>query len=1104
MDTDDTPPVPAEEKRPKKRRHVHSFMWWVGHVLMAVPVVVFVVLALAYWRLSEGPIEIAPLADVLENRINDLSPEQNITVGSVRLAHGDSYLSARVFLDDISVSAPDGRVLLTLPQVSSQVEWLSLLKRDPRLYSIEVDGVLIDFVRRVDGSVVFTSPLLQDATRETGGGDGNFTAVLQNPLLSKLQGFQLNNAVLTYFNQRSGKFWLADEGSVVINLADDAIDLRATLALPADQDGMITKSEINFTRQLSDDFSHVQMSFENADPKDLANEFPAIDWLRVLETSVSGNLGGQLLDSGRIDDLAGVLNVGQGRVIAPPSDDIIGFNEAKVYFTYDGQEDRLELTEWSLLTSYGFFTAGGTAAMTRNENGLVSSIETELTFSDVLVSRPDLFEGPLQFSEGTAKLVIDLAPFSVDLIAGTVKDDTSVYHLSGSSFAGLEDWVNAYDLTVDRLPKEKLTSLWPVASIPKTRKWVKENILSGDIERLRGSFWNEGPKLNFTIDFGLNKIESKFMRTMPPIQGGFGAARLTNSFLQIDLSGGTVQAPSGGTIDLAGSSLFIEDIRVRPAIGDIHLRTRSDLNAALSLMDLPPFEYLKKVNMPTDIATGRADLTGFITVPLTKKSRPKDVIFDIDAGLSDVASDRLFAGHDLVADNLQFLADNQRASVTGNAKVDGHAIDVAWNMPIVLGQKPSSTLTADFELTPDMLDDFGITLPEGLFKGETQAELMLDMALGRPPNYELTSDTLGSAVAVPALGWRKGTKEKGQFLARGQFGDKPTVEKLSLKAAGLSAQGDVALDTQGKFSALNLSSLKLSNWLDVSAKVLPADQKGNRVVVDGGYIDVRKFPKAASSGQGKPTQLDVALDQLRISEGISLTSLSSAANTANGISGAFKARVNGGARVSGKMAAGKSGAQIGLASAQAGDVLRDAGVFKSLYDGDLTLKLTPVADDGGYNFAFRIKKSKLRDSGPIAELLNAISVVGLLQQLGAEGIHFENIEGFGRIQDNGIRIDRISATGASMGLTARGWYSPANKTVDFEGVVTPIYALNGSFQRIFGKIFGRHKGEGLFGFTYRAKGKADAPKISVNPLSILTPGAFREIFRADPPAPPGN
>ena len=87
-------------------------------------------------------------------------------------------------------------------------------------------------------------------------------------------------------------------------------------------------------------------------------------------------------------------------------------------------------------------------------------------------------------------------------------------------------------------------------------------------------------------------------------------------------------------------------------------------------------------------------------------------------------------------------------------------------------------------------------------------------------------------------------------------------------------------------------------------------------------------------------------------------------------------------------------------------------------------------------------------------------------------------------------------------MTLDGWYDTKNKSVNFEGVVTPLYVVNGVFERLFGQLVGRRKGEGMFSFTYRMRGPASQPKVGVNPLSILTPGAFREIFRQKAPTPP--
>ena len=74
-----------------------------------------------------------------------------------------------------------------------------------------------------------------------------------------------------------------------------------------------------------------------------------------------------------------------------------------------------------------------------------------------------------------------------------------------------------------------------------------------------------------------------------------------------------------------------------------------------------------------------------------------------------------------------------------------------------------------------------------------------------------------------------------------------------------------------------------------------------------------------------------------------------------------------------------------------------------------------------------------------------------------------------------------------------GYYYPKTKQMDLQGVISPLYVLNA-----VGGLFSR-RGEGLIGFNYKLRGPTDAPVVSVNPLSALTPGVFRDLFRRQPP-----
>ena len=170
-----------------------------------------------------------------------------------------------------------------------------------------------------------------------------------------------------------------------------------------------------------------------------------------------------------------------------------------------------------------------------------------------------------------------------------------------------------------------------------------------------------------------------------------------------------------------------------------------------------------------------------------------------------------------------------------------------------------------------------------------------------------------------------------------------------------------------------------------------------------------------------------------------------------------------------------------------------AGIFEQGRGGELDLFDVPgfwaAAVDGRGAWAER----RVAGGPALAELLSAISVVGLLEQLGGEGLAFSSGDVRFILTPEAVEITQGSAVGASLGISFAGLYQTAGARLDLQGVVSPIYLVNG-----LGQIFSR-PGEGLFGFNYRLSGSADDPAVSVNPLSVFTPGMFREIFRSAPP-----
>ena len=178
-------------------------------------------------------------------------------------------------------------------------------------------------------------------------------------------------------------------------------------------------------------------------------------------------------------------------------------------------------------------------------------------------------------------------------------------------------------------------------------------------------------------------------------------------------------------------------------------------------------------------------------------------------------------------------------------------------------------------------------------------------------------------------------------------------------------------------------------------------------------------------------------------------------------------------------------------SDNAGAVIGDAGLTPNAEAGTLEVTLLPVegAPSGTYNGRFEIEDIRLRKAPALADLLDAISVVGLIDQLAGPGILFSNVDGQFRLTKDRLTLQQAAAVGGSLGISADGVYDMRKNAMDFKGVISPVYFLNG-----IGSLVTR-RGEGLFGFNYRMTGTVDEPSVGVNPLSIMVPGALRELFR---------
>ncbi len=100
-----------------------------------------------------------------------------------------------------------------------------------------------------------------------------------------------------------------------------------------------------------------------------------------------------------------------------------------------------------------------------------------------------------------------------------------------------------------------------------------------------------------------------------------------------------------------------------------------------------------------------------------------------------------------------------------------------------------------------------------------------------------------------------------------------------------------------------------------------------------------------------------------------------------------------------------------------------------------------------------------------------------------------------------LAIHTARATGPAIGISADGYLDRPKNEIALKGTLVPLFGINSVLGMIplVGDLLISKPGEGIIGMTYSVTGNADEPKVSVNPLSLVTPGFFRQIFEGKMP-----
>lgn len=1100
---DTTPPVPRKPLRRKRG----WFLLLVGlfNALWSLLVLTVIAAVAAVYFFYDRPVVLPDWVDTrIEERLAAEFPDVRISFGEVRLLMQEGW-RPRVRLRDVAVADQTGREMIRFSEARIRFSFDALRKGRVKPAEVALQGVFATLIREEDGSFLLQTDLPRGSGQAAKGARlgrvvARVDSILQQAGLVDLDYAELRGLTLQFIDRRAGAAFTLDGGRMIAERKDGALVASADLAVLG-SGAVPTTLSANYTSVIGEAEAQFGVRIDDASATDIATQSPAFAWMGALKAPISGAVRSGVLADGTLGPLSATLQIGAG--VVQPNDETlpIPFDAARTYFSYDAALGLLHFDELSVQSKWVSAQAEGAASLEGLRTGALEALVGQFRVTQLRANPMGLYPEAVALDSAEIDFRLQTKPFKIDIGRLDLFDGAQTRHAFGKLVAQPDGWEVALDARTDQIEPARIIALWPEAVKTRTRNWLAQNLLDADITNADFALrLKPGEQPRSYLAFDYQQASVKFLRTLPPITGARGHASLDGARFVVSLDEGEVQAERGGAVRVERSSFILPDLTVKggtPAI--VRLNARASVTAALWTLDQPPMGVMRRTGLPVTLGDGEAVVSGTLAFPLKRGGSPADVQFDVAGDLRDFTSTSLIKGRTLKSRRMALVASNKSVEIAGGGTLEGVPFEGRWQQPIGKGAN-KSTLRGTTQITSAALNAFDIALPEGMLTGSARADIAIDLERGQSPRMSLRSDLRGAQLQIPQLGWRKESGASGTLDMAIRLGAQPEVTSMSLRGAGLDARGSVTLADGGGLGVLELSQLKVGNWLDVRAALVGQGAgRPPQVVVRAGQLDLRSArfgsgggANSASSNAAAPPSppMRVRLDRLQVTDTLWLQGLAGTFGTSSGLDGPFEARVNGGTGVSGRVVPQRGRTAVRLTSADAGGVLRSAGVASQAVGGTLDMSLLPVGTGSAFDGRLKVGDVSIKDALAIAALVNSLSIVGLVNEMNGDGIFFDEVEAEFRLTPNRMTLTRGSATGASLGLSMDGIYRTDSGQIAMQGVITPVYMLNG-----IGSLFTR-KGEGLLGFNYSLSGDAKSPKVSINPLSVLAPGGLRDIFRA--------
>jgi hypothetical protein len=189
-----------------------------------------------------------------------------------------------------------------------------------------------------------------------------------------------------------------------------------------------------------------------------------------------------------------------------------------------------------------------------------------------------------------------------------------------------------------------------------------------------------------------------------------------------------------------------------------------------------------------------------------------------------------------------------------------------------------------------------------------------------------------------------------------------------------------------------------------------------------------------------------------------------------------------------------------LTSADVAAFLRALNFRVAGRGGELNLEgsIDVVEAKHAFDGRLEVKQFTLTEAPALAKIIQLASLSGIRETFSRSGIPIDRLTArlSGDVQK--IEIREAVLDTSSFALMLDGKIDRVKRTCSFAGTIVPdYYGINPTLSRVplLGSLLGNGQGKGVLGIDFSITGDIDEPKVSVETLRSVTPGALRNLTR---------